>query len=118
MLDIPFRVAFTFPVGNDVSVFAFGGPNFNIGLSQKLKTVVSAGSLVSTTTTDIYNLDSNDDNKKDYSRFDLQLGVGAGLKFQKLQVRVGYDWGMFDLNMQDNVTLKRNELKVSLGYML
>ena len=106
-LDIPVRVAATFPVGNSLSAFVFGGPNFNIGLSNNLK--------VGDVSTDLYkDTEIAGVTIKGMSRFDLQLGLGAGLKYNNMGVRVSYDFGM--LNRVKDVDSKVNDLKVGLFY--
>ncbi len=103
-LDLPVRIAASFPVGNGLNLFAFGGPNFNYAISQK--------------TGDGDNMYSQELNgKKIVSPFDVQLGAGAGLKYNSLILKVGYDWGLLNKSSIDNTTFKSNALKISLAYM-
>lgn len=80
-LDIPVRVAATFPLSSGVSAFAFAGPNFNIGLADNLKVAVNSKS----TTTSLYE-------NENHSRFQLtawfrwwfsvqQYGLESKLRF-------------------------------------
>lgn len=69
------------------------------------------------TTVDYYNIDDNNDDKKDISRFDVQLGIGGGIQYNNLQLKAVYDWGMLDTNNTDNTELKRNVLTVSAVFM-
>ena len=108
-LDLPVRVAVSFPLQTGLNAFVFGGPNFNYGLSLKDKT----GSV----TTDLYKMDENNDGKKDISRFDVQLGVGAGLKYNAIILRFSYDWGLIDRLTIDPGKFKANDMKISLAYM-
>ncbi len=108
-LDLPVRVAVSFPIQTGLNAFVFGGPNFNYGLSYKDKT----GSV----TTDMYKMDENNDGKKDISRFDVQLGVGAGLKYNAITLRFSYDWGLLDRYTIDPGKFKANDMKISLAYM-
>ena len=54
------------------------------------------------------------DGSKRYSMFDLQLGAGAGLKFNNLGVKFSYDWGMLDRDNSDSGIWKNNDMKVGL----
>jgi len=108
-LDLPVRVAVSFPIQTGLDAFVFGGPNFNFGLSFKDKT--------GSTTTDMYKLDQNNDGKKDISRFDVQLGAGAGIKYNAIVLRFSYDWGLIDRYTIDPGKFKANDMKISLAYM-
>ena len=110
-LDLPVRLAVDFPLGGTVSAFVFGGPNFNYALSQSTKVESGLGSLE---TNNIYKIEMSN-GKKHYSPFDLQLGAGAGLKFNQLSVRFSYDWGMLDRNNSDAIW-KNNDMKVGIAY--
>ena len=110
-LDLPVRVAATFPLSGTMSAFIFGGPNFNYALSQKTKVETSLGSAE---TASIYKSEMTDGEKR-YSPFDLQLGAGAGLKFNQLSVRFSYDWGMLDRDNSDAIW-KNNDMKVGIAY--
>lgn len=105
-LDIPVRLAATFPLSSGISAFVFGGPNFNIGLADNITTTVNNSS----STNNLY------EKNKDYSRFDLQLGLGAGLKYNNMGVRVSYDFGMLNRVKDSNPAYKFNDLKVGLFY--
>lgn len=110
-VDVPVQAQFTLPVG-PINVFAFAGPTLNVSIDQKTK--VSIGS--SETTVNHHDIDTNNDDKKDLSRFDVKLGVGAGVGYSNLELRVGYDWGLLDLNSLNNVTAHRNQLTAAVVY--
>ncbi len=116
-LDIPFRVAASFPFGNGINAFVFAGPNFNFGLMQKTEGSADFWGIGSASSggDNIYTLKMSGD-KKLYSPFDLQLGVGGGIQFNNFGVKVGYDWGMLDRNNSDNFVWKNNDLKVGVFY--
>jgi hypothetical protein len=107
-LDLPVRLVAAFPISEDLNVFAYGGPNFSYALANKTKTTVAGISV----TSDLYDDDSN------ISQFNLQAGVGAGLSFKKIILKVGYDWGLFDLNETDLVKRNTNALTASIGVRL
>lgn len=113
-VDVPVRVAGSFPLTSNVKLYVFGGPNFNFGVSQKTTGSVSSsiggGSIESK---NIYELEMAN-GKKAYSPFDLQLGVGGGIQFNNIGIRVGYDWGMLDRDNHEVSEWKNNDLKASL----
>ncbi|MDR0371383.1 MAG: PorT family protein [Prevotellaceae bacterium] len=110
-LNVPFRLTVGGNVSNAVRLFAYGGPNFTIGLSGK-----------TTNTANILNVSGGKDyswygdHNEALSRFDLKLGLGAGVQFHHFVLTAGYDWGLINSVGLDNSTLKRNQLNVSLGY--
>ncbi len=115
-LDLPVRLAATFPLSGAVKAFVFAGPNFNYALSQVTKGSVSLAAFTtgSVESENIYKYEMTD-GKKLYSPFDLQLGAGAGLKFNQMSVRFSYDWGMLDRNNSDGVW-KNNDMKIGVAY--
>lgn len=112
-IDIPVRVAASFPVGSGLSAFVFAGPNFNLGLAGKttVSTYVDGNKSdgLSWEGRDIYE-------DKDLSRFNLQLGLGAGVQYNNMGVKFSYDFGMLDMHKSDNINYKVNGMKVGLFY--
>lgn len=105
-LDLPVRIKVGAEVANDISLFGFAGPNFSLALSEKVG---------DTNLKDVPN--PTDSSKKLYSPFDLQLGVGAGVKIKMLTIKASYDWGLFNrTTMGDAMVVKANDLKISLAY--
>ena len=100
-LDIPLRAQVAFPISTGMNVFLLAGPNFNIGLAHK----VSGGG----ESADLYK-----EAVGDYSRFDVQLGVGAGLKYNNMGLRFSYDFGL--MNRVKDVSSKVSDLKIGLFY--
>lgn len=105
ILELPVRIAASLPITDEFKFFVFGGPNFSFGLIDNIKTSINDKSVT---------IKKYDD--KDYSRFNLQLGAGAGLQYNNLGVKVSYDWGMLDLYKSDAINYKTNSLKVGLFY--
>lgn len=108
-IDIPVRVAASFPFGSGLSAFVFGGPNFNFGLALTNKTT---GTLLGVKDNGTYNLYKNGD----ISRFNLQLGLGAGLKYNSMGVRFNYDFGLLDMNKRNNNNYRIDGMKIGLFY--
>lgn len=116
-IDLPVRVAFSFPLADGLSVFAFGGPNFNYAISNKTDAVTSGIINLTVEGSNLYTLEDNN-NDKIYNPFDVQLGIGGGLKFNEVSVRISYDWGITDRDRRDNAIWKNNDLKISLAYTM
>ena len=107
-IDIPLRLSLKLPVALfGVEPFVYGGPNLTYTLSNTTKYTLLGNEI----TSDLY-----DD--EDYSRINIQLGMGVGLKYKTFTLKAGYDWGMLDLNKSDNLVLNTNALIISLGFEL
>ena len=116
-LDLPVRLTAKMTVGEGLNVFFFGGPNFIYAISEKTKGATSGTINSSIEGENIYK-DEYEAGKKTYSPFDLQLGIGAGLGFKDISVRVSYDWGMLDRDNRKDYEWKNNDLKLSLVFNL
>ena len=120
-LDIPVRLTYSYPVSDAIKVFGFAGPKFVYAVAGQ-NTYKLSSSIGST---------SNDpvDHYKDtnLSRFDIKAGLGAGISFNAITLKGGYDWGLLNQNkfygsdkiehilVKDDV-LKSNHFYVTLGY--
>lgn len=107
VLDVPVHLALDFPMTGNINAFVSAGPNFSYALSNKTKADVP---VIGETTTDLYGDGS------DFSRFNMQLGVCAGVSLNKVVLKFGYHWGVIDLNKADNIKVKGNTLSASIGY--
>lgn len=86
-LDIPVHVKYGYEVlPSKLSVHAFAGPVFSVGLASTIK--ASADDTTVKT--------SNYENS-DYGRFDLKIGLGAGITIaERFNVKVGYNFGLLN----------------------
>lgn len=118
-IDIPLRVQYTLPLGKDFKIFAFAGPNLNIGLAQPQK-IISELSDAMADYTGIRSLgyDENDLYKKAMiSRINFQMGAGGGVQWKNYQLKGGYDFGINSINKVDTSKLLRQSgWYVSLVY--
>ncbi|GAB1417051.1 hypothetical protein MASR2M117_24570 [Paludibacter sp.] len=115
-VDVPLQAQYSFPLGGALKVFAFAGPDFSFSLGQKtVNTTIVFGNEVKTEFIR-HDYDANNDKVKDISRFDVKFGLGAGAQYNNIQLRVGYDWGLLDLNTLDNYHLTKNQLTASVVY--
>jgi len=109
-IDVPVRVAYTYPFSKDLKIFGFAGPNLNIGLSQ-IQGTISTVSTVPTAYADLYK-------NSILNQFDLQLGAGGGLQWKKFQLKAGYDFGLLKLNKSTTENLYQKGWYVSLSVNL
>ena len=99
---VPIDFNYGFSVSDDIKLSAFTGPTLALGLSSKSK---------------VANVEINNYDNDDISRFDILLGVGCWLTFQdKYRLAVAYRIGMLDQNKSDTTTTKNNLLSITLGY--
>lgn len=111
-LDIPLRLVYSLTLAEELDVLLYIGPNLNYSLSKTSNTERYVSNSLSKVEPgeNIYERPSN------FKALDLQLGVGLGLKFYGLSLRAGYDWGVLNRTTLDDVKLRSNDIKVSLGY--
>ena len=86
-LDIPVHVKYGYEVlPSKLSVHAFAGPVFSVGLASTLK--ATAGDTT---------VKTNNYKESDYGRFDLKIGLGAGVTIaERVNVKVGYNFGLLN----------------------
>ena len=109
---IPVRASYGYELFDGLKVFAFMGPSFNYCLGSNSTFVTNAGGVTVTSKTD------NFQDGSDLQRFDISWGAGAGFDvMDMIRIAVSYDLGMFDLHADDNTTLHRNQLAVSVSYL-
>jgi hypothetical protein len=107
-IDLPVRVAYKIPVAGEINAYLYGGPSLSYALSNKTKTTILGNEI----TSNLYGDNS------DYSQFNLQAGVGVAFEVKSVILKVGYDWGLLDLNKSSNVTMKTDAFTASVGIAL
>ncbi len=112
-LDLPFRVKASFPFGNGLSLFVFGGPNFSYSIAELID--IDGNRFSGGQDNESIYTWKNLSGDKMYAPFDLQLGAGAGLQFKALSVRFSYDWGMLDKDNSENGIWKNNDMKIGVA---
>ena len=107
-LDIPVHVKYGYEVlPSKLSVHAFAGPVFSVGLASTLK-----ASAENTT------LKTNNYEDSDYGRFDLKIGVGAGVTIaERVNVKVGYNFGMLNRYTGEQVKDFKYKTHTSIFYV-
>lgn len=102
-LNIPILANYKLALGNDLSVFAFVGPNIQIGVSAKEVTDVTVSgspiaSLNGTTThtNDMYAKEDGESDLENLKSFDLGVMVGIGAQYQNFRLEAGYNMGLLN----------------------
>lgn len=114
-LNIPIHIGYKFYLGHNTALFAHVGPYIGIGLFGKNKLVTETETGEKATTTLADNVFSD----KQTERFDWGIGGKVGVEFAKhVQVAVGYDWGLKNLETSSNpVDFKNKVFSISCAYM-
>jgi len=114
-LDIPVHLMYSLPLSKSLSLFAFAGPNLNVGLLQDQRTV-------STLTPELNTFHNVQPGQVDLykslqlNRLNLQLGLGGGVKFKKYTLKSGYDFGVTNINRLDTGNLYQKGWYVTFSY--
>ncbi|MFO7868337.1 MAG: porin family protein [Bacteroidales bacterium] len=113
-VDVPITIRTTFPVSNNVSLYANAGPYVGVGISGNTLWSNDAGD----EETDIEW--GSDENEDDMKRLDAGITVGAGLEINSILLGASYDYGLANISAyQGSGTLMQNRvLKISVGYKL
>lgn len=100
-LNLPVKAKYCFPLNNEFGFFALAGPTFALGLSATNKD--NGASL------DLF---------EDYlKRFDIKLGIGAGVCYNDMiELRLGYDWGLLNISQVSGRKSHLNYLHIGLAY--
>lgn len=106
-LQLPLHVAYKYEVADDLKVVLEAGPYFAYGISGKA-TVKYDGFKEKA------NIFGSSDQDLDFKRFDFGLGIGAGLEYDRVGIKVGYDFGL--IKIAEGAKAKNGNLYVSLGY--
>lgn len=109
-LMIPIDLRYSFHALDFLDVFALAGPRFNVGLASTT-TISALGDAVE------QKVDNYGENSS-LQRFDFGLGVGIGFDlFQMVRIKVGYDWGLLDVNKTDAVTTNNSMLHAGVAFL-
>lgn len=112
-LDVPVRAVASLPFGGNWKAFLFAGPNFNIGVSDKVQDRSTDKEI------DLFSTSANDGLWDQKSRFNLQLGGGVGVMYNNIGLRIGYDQGIIDVYKNQEIEAKyrkSSDLKIGLFY--
>lgn len=126
-LNIPLHVEYAYEVSPDFKVCAFAGPTFQCGLLNRAIDGDQNPSYIynqyKTVPGGIKYVDEHGEavpagDLPARNRINLYLGLGVGFEIaEKVQVNIGYDFGLLNLSSGDKFKIHRNQLKVGLGYI-
>ena len=94
LLDVPLRVTYTISIFWGLKLFAYAGPNFNLGLAQTSDVKFEPKKTGQTNPLDLPVSGTYDLYNSEMKRFALQLGAGGGLQWKNYRLKSGYDWGL------------------------
>ena len=111
-LQLPLNFKYSYELDGDLKVFGLFGPALQFGLIKKDRE--ENGGV--TVTTNYY----DSDYVATLSRFNVLLGIGAGLEFgEKFQIRFGYEFGLLPLyNENGSKYTHPGQLKLGIAYIL
>lgn len=92
---IPMRVTYTIPLWKKLNLLFYGGPQLQIGLAMtdKVKANLSDKTAAQCQTLGIHT-ESYDRYASELWRANIQMGLGAGLEWDKFRLQGGYDFGL------------------------
>lgn len=110
-LDIPVNFNLGAELASGIRAFAFAGPTFDFGLSSTTQLGGSIGGKSGSTGKSDNYANSN------YGRFDILVGGGVGVDYNKIRVKVGYNFGMLNKVDSDSITQNRNVLTAGIALL-
>ena len=118
-INVPVRYTYTQKIWSKLALFAYGGPDFQLGLActqnatsylsdEKIAFLESlSGTSFATGKTDLYG-------NGILRRFNFVLGVGGGVQWDRYRLQSGYDFGM--LSISKEYTVRQRGWYVSFSY--
>ena len=107
-INVPINVAFNYALNHDTKLFAYAGPIMQFALSHK-DAFTGTGS--NTTTT--YDLLNGDDQNR--NPFNLYIGGGIGAQVANIQIILGYDHSLLNIDSRDGYKRGRSAIKLGVG---
>ena len=110
-VNVPVYLNYGIDLARDTKVFIYGGPTLQYGLSSKVKHTAGSASIIE----DFYK--ENGSLRYYLNPFNVYLGGGVGFQVSALQIAVGYDYGMMNLDKTGNTNLHRSNIKLGVGFV-
>ncbi|MBR1564935.1 MAG: outer membrane beta-barrel protein [Paludibacteraceae bacterium] len=103
ILEIPIEWQYKFNIATDTWLIAYTGPTmqFNVAYNTTITHRNDATNQVTEEKINHFTVDNDGDNVRDYSRFNIQWGVGAGFQYKNYYIRGGYNFGIYN-HYRDN----------------
>ncbi|NLO70077.1 MAG: PorT family protein [Porphyromonadaceae bacterium] len=114
-IDLPLRALYSLALADEFYVMLYAGPNINYALQKTTdEQVFVDNKLRESQSSKGENIYAG--TPSHYSAFDLQMGAGMGIQYYKVSIRAGYDWGILNRTTYENISLRSNDIKVTIGY--
>lgn len=107
-LQLPIHAAYKLEVAPETKLVFHAGPYLAYGLNGKAKTTLKGNNndyeAGKTNTFD------------DIKRFDMGLGLGAGIEFGKIGIDLGWDYGLLNIVKEGEGTIRNGNAYLTVGY--
>ncbi|MDR2841171.1 MAG: PorT family protein [Paludibacter sp.] len=121
-IDLPIHIGYALPIGDDLKVFAFAGPDFQYNIDQKTSfksndpNINNVLAFLGLSGGSVYG--TKDHPNKDLSHWDILLGAGIGATYKNMTFKAGFDFGLMNKYTGDvkNKSIHTNVFSVALGY--
>lgn len=122
-IEIPVDWQYKFEIAKQTYLILYTGPTLQVGLSDRSTTRTRMGnSKADVLRQQRYELDLDQDGRKDYNRANVLWGVGAGFQYKQYFLRGGYDFGVmpqykdrFDDVLSWNRQGRNDQWQIKLG---
>ncbi len=113
-LSLPVNLTGQYEIGNNISILAFAGPTFRLGLMARSTYNASASiGPIHGSTSDAYD---HYGDKGDTNRFNILLGGGVGVQVGDIQFLLGYDHTLLNATKFENFTTGRHQIKAGINF--
>lgn len=110
-INAPLFLSYDFSLGSNTKFFVFLGPTASYGVSSTIRLTASAAGFKADEVINNYG-------DKDYKRFDIMIGGGAGLKISdRYLFRVGFDYGLINRSTTKGINEHHRMLTVGIAYL-
>lgn len=116
LIDIPVRIHYTLPIFWGLKLFAYAGPNLNIGLAQQQTINFTQQQVTPTLALPYPTSGTYDAYANTHNRFNIQIGAGGGIQWKKFRIRSGYDWGINNLHKGTDITERMKGWHIGIEY--
>lgn len=127
-IEIPIDWQYKFEVAKHTYIILYTGPSIKYNFSfrrNKTTQQTATSEIINSGWNNLYNLDDDQDLKKDYMPINITWNVGAGFQYKNYYLRGGYDFGIYYpyrdpyFNLSDGTTYRRrgrfDEWSIRLG---
>lgn len=120
-LQLPIHAGYKFNISKAIKLNFHAGPYFAFGIAGKTKTKLSGNDLGKALVMDEageYNPEIDTFSDDALKRFDLGLGLGAGIEYEAFNVGLGYDFGLLNVSHTegDDYDIRTQNAYLAIGY--